>query len=123
VAAEEVFAPAAEESAPLLQTKSVAPTEEATLPEASIVEREYTTKTQPCSSSSRSPRETYPVCLLLTGAEVEGNTIPEAVPVEGIVPEAEVATGVATEPAEIASGGGGWPTRCVTMYCQSRAWR
>jgi hypothetical protein len=47
------------------------------------------------------------VCLLLTGAEVEGNTIPEAVPVEGIVPEAEVATGVATEPAEIASGGGG----------------
>jgi hypothetical protein len=44
------------------------------------------------------------VCLLLTGAEVEGSTIPEAVPVGGIVPEAEVATGAATEPAEIASG-------------------
>jgi hypothetical protein len=43
------------------------------------------------------------VCLLLTGAEVEGNTIPEAVPVEGVVPEADVATGAATEPAEITS--------------------
>jgi hypothetical protein len=44
------------------------------------------------------------VCLLLTGAEVEGSTIPEAVPIEGIIPEAEVAAGAATEPAEIASG-------------------
>jgi predicted Rossmann fold nucleotide-binding protein DprA/Smf involved in DNA uptake len=40
----------------------------------------------------------------LTGAEVEGSTIPEAVPVEGIVPEAKVATGAASEPAKIASG-------------------
>jgi hypothetical protein len=37
-------------------------------------------------------------------AEVEGSTIPEAVPVEGIMPEAEVAARTATEPAEIASG-------------------
>jgi hypothetical protein len=44
------------------------------------------------------------VCLLLTGAEVEGSTILEAVPVEGIVPEAEVAAGAASEPTEIASG-------------------
>jgi hypothetical protein len=44
------------------------------------------------------------MCLLLTGAEVEGSTIPEAVPVEGIVPEAEVAAGAATEPADITSG-------------------
>jgi hypothetical protein len=41
----------------------------------------------------------------LPGAEVEGNTIPEAVPVEGVVPEVQVATGAATEPAEIASEG------------------
>jgi hypothetical protein len=41
---------------------------------------------------------------LLTGAEVEGSTIPEAVPVEGIVPEAEVTAGAVTEAAEIASG-------------------
>jgi hypothetical protein len=40
----------------------------------------------------------------LTGGEVEGSTILEVVPVVGIVPEAEVAAGAATEPAEIASG-------------------
>jgi hypothetical protein len=40
----------------------------------------------------------------LTVEEVEGSTIPEAVPVEGIMPEAEVAARTATEPAEIASG-------------------
>jgi uncharacterized membrane protein len=41
----------------------------------------------------------------LTGAEVEESTIPEAVPVESVVLEAEVATGAATEPAEIAAPG------------------
>jgi hypothetical protein len=41
----------------------------------------------------------------LTRAEVEGSTIPEVVPVEGVVPEMEVATGAATEPAEIAAPG------------------
>jgi hypothetical protein len=46
-----------------------------------------------------------PVCLVLSGAEVEGSTIPEAVSVESVVPEAEVATGVAIEPAEIAALG------------------
>jgi hypothetical protein len=45
------------------------------------------------------------MCLLLTGAEAEGNTIPEAVPVEGLVPETREAAGVATEPVEVASGG------------------
>jgi hypothetical protein len=42
---------------------------------------------------------------VLTGAEVEGSTIPEAVPVEGIVPEAEVATEATTEPTETAALG------------------
>jgi hypothetical protein len=41
----------------------------------------------------------------LTGAEAEGNTIPEAVPIEGLVPETQEATGAAPEPAEVASGG------------------
>jgi hypothetical protein len=45
------------------------------------------------------------VCLELTGAEVEGSTIPEAMSVESVVPEAEVATGSATEPAETAAYG------------------
>jgi hypothetical protein len=45
------------------------------------------------------------VCLLLIGAKVEGSTIPEAVPVEGVVPEAQEVTRAATEPAEIAGEG------------------
>jgi hypothetical protein len=43
------------------------------------------------------------VWLVLAGAQVEGTAIPEAVPVEGVVPEAEVITGAATEPAAIAA--------------------
>jgi uncharacterized membrane protein len=42
---------------------------------------------------------------VLTGAQVEGSTIPEAVPVEGVVPEAEVIAEAATEPAEAATPG------------------
>jgi hypothetical protein len=42
---------------------------------------------------------------VLTGAEVEGSTIPEAVPVEGVVPETEVATEAATEQAKIEAPG------------------
>jgi hypothetical protein len=34
-----------------------------------------------------------------------GSTIPEVVPVEGVVPEMEVATGAAIEPAKIAAPG------------------
>jgi hypothetical protein len=45
------------------------------------------------------------MCLLLTGAEAEGSTIPEVVPVEGVVPEIREAAGAAPEPAEVASGG------------------
>jgi hypothetical protein len=40
----------------------------------------------------------------LTGAEVEGSTIPEAVPVEGVMLETREAAGAATEPVEIAGG-------------------
>jgi hypothetical protein len=41
----------------------------------------------------------------LTRAEAEGSTIPEAVPIEGLVPETQGAAGAAPEPAEVASGG------------------
>jgi hypothetical protein len=41
----------------------------------------------------------------LTGAEAEGSTIPEAVPVEGVVPEIQEAARAAPEPTEVASGG------------------
>jgi hypothetical protein len=104
VVAEEGSTPAAEESGPLPQAETVVPAVEATLPEASMVEGEYTTQTQSSSKSSRSPRETNPMCLLLTGTEAEGNTIPEAVPVEGLVPETREAARAAPEPAEVASG-------------------
>jgi hypothetical protein len=102
--AEEAAASTAEESAILPQGKTVAPAAEATLLEASMVEGKYTAQTQPSSRSSRSPRETNPVCLLLIGAEVEGSTIPEAVPVEGVMPETQEAARATTEPAEIADG-------------------
>jgi hypothetical protein len=41
----------------------------------------------------------------LTGAEAEGSTIPEVVPVEGLAPETQEAARVAPESAEVASGG------------------
>jgi uncharacterized membrane protein len=40
----------------------------------------------------------------LTGAEAEGNTIPEAVPIEALARETQGAAGVAPEPAEVADG-------------------
>jgi hypothetical protein len=40
----------------------------------------------------------------LIGSEVEGSTIPEAVPVEGVMPETQEAAGAEIEPAEIAGG-------------------
>jgi hypothetical protein len=45
------------------------------------------------------------VSLELTGAEVEGSTIPEAVPAESVMLEAEVATGAATKPPKISAPG------------------
>jgi hypothetical protein len=52
--AEEESAPAAEESAPTPQEESEAPAVEAALPEASIVEGEYTAQVHVSSRSSRS---------------------------------------------------------------------
>jgi hypothetical protein len=54
--AEEDSAPTAEESAPLPQAETVAPAVEATLPEASIVEGEYTAQMKFFSRSSRGRR-------------------------------------------------------------------
>jgi hypothetical protein len=45
------------------------------------------------------------MCLLLTGVEAEGSTIPEAVPVEGVVPETQEAAKAATGRTEVASQG------------------
>jgi uncharacterized membrane protein len=43
--------------------------------------------------------------LVLTGAQVEGTAIPETVPVEGVVLEAEMIAGAADEPAETTAPG------------------
>jgi hypothetical protein len=51
--AEESYAPAVEESAPLRQAETEAPAVEATLQEASMVEGEYTMQAQSSSRSSR----------------------------------------------------------------------
>jgi hypothetical protein len=53
VVAEEESAPAAEESTPAPQVESEALAMEATLPEASIVEGEYTARKQLTSKSSQ----------------------------------------------------------------------
>jgi hypothetical protein len=45
------------------------------------------------------------VWLVLTGAQAEGTGIPEAVPVEGVLPEAEMTTGGASKPTETAAPG------------------
>jgi hypothetical protein len=54
--AEEDSTPAVEESTPAPQAEIEAPAVEATLPEASVVEGEYTARTQSSSWSSRSRR-------------------------------------------------------------------
>jgi hypothetical protein len=54
--AEEESAPAAEESAPAPQVESEAPVVEAALPEASIIEGEYTTQVWVTPRISRSHR-------------------------------------------------------------------
>jgi hypothetical protein len=55
--AEEESAPAAEESTPAPQAESEAPAVKATLPEASIVEGEYTARTHLSSRSRRNCQE------------------------------------------------------------------
>jgi hypothetical protein len=53
VVAEEESAPATEESTPAPQAESEAPVVETSLPQASIIEGEYTARTQLSSRSSR----------------------------------------------------------------------
>jgi hypothetical protein len=68
------------------------------LPEASVVEGEYS------SSSYRTPRgvvvDTDALVVSLTGAEAEGGDIPAGVPMHRLTPEAPEAAGEAPEPVE-----------------------
>jgi hypothetical protein len=61
------------------------------------------------------------VVVLLIGAEDEGSTIPEAVPVEGQALETQRVAGEAPELMEVASKEAPrWPERNATMYCQNQ---
>jgi hypothetical protein len=63
--AEEEAAPPAGESAPTPQAEPVAPATEATFPEASVVEGEYSAKAVVSPKSSRSHHITLRACLLI----------------------------------------------------------
>jgi hypothetical protein len=84
--AEEEVAPPAEESAPASQAEPEAPTAEATLPEASIVEGNYSTEVVAPSRVVIVAMLTDALVFLSTGAEAEGSDIPSAVPVEDVAP-------------------------------------
>jgi hypothetical protein len=83
--AEEEVAPPAEESAPAPQAEPEVPAAEATLPEASVVEGEYS------AEAVVPPQRVVVVAdalvFSLTGSEVEGSEIPAAVPMENLTPE------------------------------------
>jgi hypothetical protein len=118
--AEEESVPATEESTPPPQAKSEAPTVEATLLEASIVEGEYSARAQSSSRSSRNHQGRLIRMSSVDRGEAEGSTIPEVVPVEALARETQGAAGAAPEPTDKPRR---WPERSVTMYCQSQPWR
>jgi hypothetical protein len=78
------------------------PAAEATLPEASVVEGEYS------AEAVVPPQRVVVVAdalvFSLTGSEVEGSEIPAAVPMENLTPKVQGATGGAPELMEVAAG-------------------
>jgi hypothetical protein len=108
--AEEEAAPPAEESTPAPQVESEVPAAGAALPEASVVEGEYSTE------AIVLPHGVVVVAnalvFFLTGAEAEWSDIPAAVPMQNLTPqEPEAAEGApepmeeAAEEAAVATGG------------------
>jgi hypothetical protein len=102
--AEEEAAPPAEESAPAPQAEPETLTAEATLPEASVVEGEYSTEVKVPSIVVVVAMLTDTLVFLSTGADSEGSEIPSAVPVEDMAPETLEATAEAPELMEVAAG-------------------
>jgi hypothetical protein len=77
---------------------------EATLPEASVVEGEYSAEVEVPSRVVIVAMLTDALVFLSTGAEAERNDIPSAVPVEDVAPETQEAAVEASEPMEVAAG-------------------
>jgi hypothetical protein len=107
--AEEEAVPPADESAPTPQAESEVPAAGAALPEASVVEGEYSVEA--IVPPHRVVVVGNALVFFLTGAEAEGNDIPTMVPMQNLTPqgleaaeEAAVATGgeEATVPPEAA---------------------
>jgi hypothetical protein len=79
---------------------------EATLPEASVVEGEYSAEVEVPSRVVVVAMLTDALVFLSTGAEAERNDIPSAVPVEDVAPETQEAAVEASEPMEVTAGEG-----------------
>jgi hypothetical protein len=102
--AEEEAVPPVEDFAPAPQAEPEVLAAEATLPEANVVEGEYSTVVEVPSQSSRSRHVDNTPVLVSTGAEAEGNEVPSAVPVEDVAPETQEAAVEASEPMEVVAG-------------------
>jgi hypothetical protein len=87
------------------------PAAEATLPEASVVEGECSAKVEVPSKVVVVAMLTDALDFLSTGAEVERNDIPSAVPVEDVAPETQEAAVEASKPMEVAAGEAAATTR------------
>jgi hypothetical protein len=94
--AEEEVAPPVEESTPAPQVESEAPDAGAALPEASVVEGEYSTE------ALAFPHRVVVVAdeldVFLSGVEAEGSDIPAAVPMQKLTPQVLEAAEEAPEP-------------------------
>jgi hypothetical protein len=102
--AEEEVVPPAEESASAPQAEPEALSAKATLPEASVVEGEYSTEVEVPSRVVVVAMLTDTLVFLSTGAEAERRDIPSAVPVEDVAPETQEAAIEASEPMEVTVG-------------------
>jgi hypothetical protein len=108
--AEEEAAPPAEESTPAPQAESEVPAAGAALPEASVVEGEYSAEA--IVLPHRVVVVANALVFFLTGAEAEWSDIPAVVPMQNLTPqEPEAAEGApepmeeAAEEAAVATGG------------------
>jgi hypothetical protein len=73
------------------------------LPEASVVEGEYSAEVEVPSRVVVVAMLTDTLVLLSTGAEAEGSEIPSVVPVEDVAPETQETAVEAPEPMEVAA--------------------
>jgi hypothetical protein len=104
VVAEEEAAPPTEESAPAPRAEPEVLAAEATLPEASIVEGEYSVEVEVPSRVVVVAMLTDTLVFLSTGPEAEGRDISSAVPMEDVAPETQEAAVEASEPMEVTVG-------------------